>query len=227
MMDDTLKLITSGFSSFWSQNSGEFISALAGALFGALAAFYFQLRTERQKETRSRQSAIIRTQMALISQLNILAGFRQRQLEPLRNVPERECHMTQIYLPRNCLSVDFESIAFLLESGESNLLLQIQVAERAYHSAIDAIDVRNRAIERLHERGELQSGDHNTGEFVVGADPRDMKMVKDFTDGLYSSTDHAEKLCSEAVIALNSAGKRIFPNKKFLLVKVAEKTEAR
>lgn len=215
--------IWQAFAGFWDKNSGEFISALAGALFGALAAAWIQARTERRKGDEAKSGAITRTQMALISQLNVLASFRQRHLDPLRSHPQRELHMTQIHFPRSCLSVNYESIAFLIENSEPNLLLRVQVAERAYHSAIDAVEVRNRAIDKLNERGELQSGDHKTGEFIMGVDPRDLKLVRDFTNDLYASTDYAEKLCAETITDLKTVGKKIFPKKTFLSATIPSK----
>ena len=225
-MTKFLQFASDKLSAFWSQNSGEFISALAGALAGALAAYWIQSSTERRKERKARRSAIIRAQMALISQLNILAGFRQQKLDPFRSEKDRELRMTIVHLPRNCLPVDFESITFLLESNDANLLLKIQVAERAYHSAMDAVDVRNRSIQDLRARSELQSGDHESGEFIVRADPRDIKLVKDFTDALYSSTDHAERLCADAIADLKAAGKKIFSKGKFLSATIPSNKEA-
>jgi len=206
----------STIAKFWDANSGEFISALAGAFFGALAAYWFQRFSEKKKQADTNHAAILRAQLALISQINILENFRRQTLDPLRNDPERFLKMLLTYRANNCIAVDYESLSFLLDSNNATLLLQVQVAERGYQSAMDAIDERNLTMKDIRAHSDVAKANMETGQFTVRADPRDIKLLKDNTDALYSSVDHAEKICGEVIAELNKVGKHVFPKRRFL-----------
>lgn len=212
--------------SFWSTNSGEFISALAGAFFGALAAYWFQRWSEKKKDADSNHAAILKAQLALISQINVVENFRRQHLDPLRNDPARDFKMLLVYKPTSHLSVDFDSIAFFLAKKDPNILMHVQVAERCFHSAMDAIDARNETMREMHSRSDVQRADIETGHFTIKADPRDIKLLRDNTAALYHSVDYAEEKLSEAIVGLKKAGKAIFPKRHFLSIEFASKVSA-
>ncbi len=224
-MIDKAQEISGGFTKFWESNSGEFVSALSGAFFGALAAYWFQRWSEGKKSADANHSATLAAQLALISQLNIIENFRRQHLDPLRNDTAREFKMLLVYKPSSHLSVNFESLSFFLAAKEPNILMQIQVAERCFYSAMDAIDVRNQSMRELHARSDVEKADISTGHFTVKADPRDIKLLKDNTSALYTSMDDAEAKLSEAIRELKAAGKKLYPKRHFLSVEMASKSD--
>jgi hypothetical protein len=202
-----------------SANSSVFITAMTGAFFGAVSAYW----SERFKEKRKRQTeefgAIIRTQMALIGQLNTVSNVKKQFLDPLRDDPLRERKMIAFDMTTTPLRVNYESIAFLLNSEDPNLVHEIHAAEQSFCSAMEVLDTRNRAYEKLHEKSQLEKFDPLTGQCTIAVtDPRAIKLVKDYTDALFVGVDRACERLSTQVAELYKAGKRLYPKKKFLKI---------
>lgn len=205
-------------TTFFEKNAGELVSALAGAFFGAIAAYWFQRYLEKSKQKDANHAGIMRAQLALISQLNTIENYRRQHLDPLRHDSERDRKLLLTYRTTRCLEVNYEALSFLLESNNANSLMRVQVAERAYWAAIEAIDERNQTMRRLHERAAVENADLATGQFTVRADPRDIKLLRDNTDSLYGCVDHAEKYLADTIAELRRVGREIFPKRKFLLL---------
>lgn len=210
--------ILKSLAGFLGNNAGELVSALSGAFFGAIAAYWFQRYLEKSKLMDANHAGIMRAQLALISQMNTVENYRRQHLDPLRADPQRDTKLLLTYRTSRCLEVNYEELAFLLESDNANTLMRVQVAERSYWAAIEAIDERNDTMRRLHDRAEVEKADLSTGYFTIRADPRDIKLLKDNTGALYGCVDHAEKLLSDTIVELKRVGKALFPKRKFLSV---------
>jgi hypothetical protein len=208
--------IWAALAGFWEANSGEFISALAGAFFGAWAAYYLQRESENRKEKDARHGAILQAQLALVTQLNTLQNIQKQWLDKFRSDPERAMKMWRFYQAASTLEIDFKSLAFLLDGEHAGFVAELHVVDRCYKTAMDALEVRNKEYERLRDHSEVVGGSLATGQFELRADIRDIKMLRDATDSLFESVDDAERKCSQAIKDLKTVGKKVFPKRKFL-----------
>lgn len=201
----------------------EFISALVGAIVGAVAAFGFEAYRDHRKTKEDRYGAIIRTQFALIGQLNTMSIIKSQHLDAFRDDPNRAAKLLHFDYTKSALLISFESIAFLL-IDHPNLVMAVHNAERSYVSAMECVDKRNAAYDELHRNSVLQSMDE-TGRCTIGIkDPRPIKLLKDTTDHLYVSVDRASERASKQIEELRKVGKALFPELKFLALEDAERT---
>jgi hypothetical protein len=223
-MMELLTSIGNQLSQFWAASSGEFMSALAGAFFGALAAWYFQQRTEWQKSRDEQHGAIVRAQLALISYLNTLRNIQTQHLAPFRSDPDREKKMVMFFQAPSHLSIDFNALSFLLMTDHPNLVQDLYLAERSYQTAISSLELRNKAVEKMHAQSQLQTMEES-GRCIIKVDPRATKLVRDTTDSLFGSVDDAAGKCDSGIKGLKKIGKELFPKKRFLSYEEAPSTE--
>ncbi len=194
----------------------EFIAAVAGVFFGALVTFCVERYKDYQRRREEQHGAIVRTQLALIGQLDTVSNIRRQHLNPLRTDPQRELKLIRFHMTEGSLRVSFDSIAFLLMTKDPNLVMTVYSAEQTYLSAMDCLKQRNDAYEILHRNSGIE-GMNSTGVCrIVVKDPRDIKLLKDTTDNLYTTIDNACERCETQIVELFKVGKKIFPKKVFL-----------
>jgi hypothetical protein len=199
--------------------TGEFFSAMAGAFFGAACAFWFERIKETQRKQTEEHGAIVRAQMVLIGQLNTAKNIQKQLLNPLRNDPQREMKLIRFDMTDVSLRVAYDSISFLLMTKNPTLVLDIHAAEQSYISATECLVSRNSAYEKLHKNSKLEQIDPQTGKCKVMVDDlRDIKLLKDMTDALYTSVDRACVRLEEQIKELHKVGKLLYPKKNFLLI---------
>jgi hypothetical protein len=202
-----------------ADNAGVFITAAAGAFFGAVSAYWSDRFKERKKRHVEEHGAIVRAQLALQSQLNTVNNIQKQFLEAFRDDPNRSLHLISFTMTDTPLRVAYDAISFLLTKYDPQLVTEVLAAEQSYVSAMDALSARNQAIEKLHENSELSALDPGTGRaFIRPKDARDVKLLKDRTDGLYTATDRAYDRLGLQIKELYKAGKRIYPKSKFILI---------
>ena len=194
----------------------EFIAAVAGVFFGAVVTFFIERYKEKKKRQDEQHGAIVRTQLALIDQLNTVSNIRRQHLNALRNDPQRAAMLISFHMTENCLRVSYDSIAFLLMTKDPNLVMAILSAEHTFRSAVDALKLRNDAYEKLHKNAEIEAMDAAGKCRLIVKDPRDIKLLTDTTNSLYWAVDNACERCETQIAELFKAGKKLFPNKNFL-----------
>lgn len=208
-----------------SANSTHFIKTdtLINTLFGALLAVGVGLFADWYRERRKRQTeqfgGIVRSQMVLVSQLNTASNIKKQHLDRFRNDSQREFKLILFQMTGAPLRVDYNAISFLLTTHNAQLVLEVQAAEQCYFSAMEALEVRNHAYEKLHQNSELQQFDIKTGHTSIRPkDLRDVKLLKDRTDSLYVAVDRACEALALQIEELYKAGKAIYPKKQFLKI---------
>jgi hypothetical protein len=168
-----------------------FSSAIAGAFFGSISAFWLG-RLQQKRELRERRhGALIATQFALLSQWTILENVRRDHLEALRNDPARFAKMSRFYTTIAHFSVPFSEITFIANSDEPNLLQQIHIAEQSYLGAVQAINLYNQKGEEFFKNAEsrVEQFDEQTGQTTIATAPREVFMMRAVTDILYQQID--------------------------------------
>src|ERR1017187_6531231 len=127
------------FQGMLTKNSGEFLSALAGALFGAAMAFWFDNLSEKTRRKRDEHGAIVRSQLALIGQLSTIRNIQKQLLDKFRNVPNRELQLIEFSMTDTSIRVTYDSISFLLMTKNPELVLEVHSAEQSYLSAMECL----------------------------------------------------------------------------------------
>ena len=129
------------------------VATLIAAFYGAKYAFQFQREKEIEDNKRRNvvngNSAIF--SMALMA--SKLVNFQKQIIEPVRS--NSQTRFLEMYptldLEKDDIKLDIESLYFLLETDDRNLLGEVSAEEGRYRSALDAINERS----RLH-RQEVQ-----------------------------------------------------------------------
>jgi hypothetical protein len=219
-----LSAIANASAGFWSNTSGQFISALAGALLGAIAAYRFQNRREKRHCDEKQRTAIICAQLTLMTQLNGLENLRNRVLEPLRNVQNRELKIPISIQPPADLSIDIASLAFLVDKHDANLIRDVYLAERSHFTTFRALAIRNDLFGKLHEASRVIDVNPTTGKATLDPEPLTLKLLKDATNALYDNIDDAIIQITRVVDALRRTGIELFPGHKFLAYESYHKT---
>ena len=117
------------------------------------------------------------------------------------------------------LRVAYDKIAFLLNRKKANLVLEIHAAEQSYISAIETLQWRNEAYERLHKNSKLVEMFPQSSHCKVAVeDIRDIKLLKDLTNALYTQVDNAHERVNLQIKELFKAGKEIFSDREFLQI---------
>jgi hypothetical protein len=204
---------------FCSKNAGVFFTALMGTFFGAVSAYWTERTKERRKKRVEEHGAIIRAQMALIGQLNTVRAIQTQHLEPFRDDPQRVTKLISFEMSDTSLRVPYDAISFLLMAKDANLVLEVHAAEQSYFSVMEVLSARNKAQDALHKNSRVETFNPQTGACtIVINDPRNLKLLKDFTDALYTAADNARDRLTLQIQELEKAGKRAYPKKKFLKI---------
>lgn len=141
--------------SHWDVLFTSYVPALAtlvAAFYGAKYAFDFQRKKEESdKKKKDLVSANIAS-FNLMRMANSLLVFRKQAIDPFRGKPTAFLEIPAfLHTVGEDIHINAESLYFLLETEERNLLAEIIVEERKYVTTIHAINERS----TLH-RNEIQ-----------------------------------------------------------------------
>jgi hypothetical protein len=146
-------------------SSTEFVSALGGAFFGAGGAYLLE-SSRRRREKRDREyESFLRTQAVIISQGNSLAWIAK-----LYPSPDSFDNYQTIVLGFTRQMLDFKDLAFIAQSSDPQLLIELDVANERYDFFRSLLQSRNATIEAFlrHPGTVITQFDANTGKFQSG-----------------------------------------------------------
>lgn len=192
------------------------VAAYAGAFYGAKL-----IQDATEKEHRLRLiGAGARALFTMWRQLNLIAQFQEDVVEKYRNYAPAPLAMPPVSgLVNDNIRLDIDSLAFLLEFGQSDLLGNLCIAETRFIAAIDAIHRRSKLhsnevqpkIESIIPAGRNLAPD----ELRSAIGNRVFSLLVDQTREVISRTDDAVSTLEAVAIDLHSALKTIFPEGKF------------
>lgn len=135
------------------------LATLVAAFYGAKYAFEFQRKKEEEdKKKKDLVSANI-ANFNLMRMANSLLVFRKQAIDPFRDKPTAFLEIPAfLHTVGEDIKINPESLYFLLETKERNLLAEIIVEERKYITTVHAINERS----TLH-RNEIQPLLENAG----------------------------------------------------------------
>jgi hypothetical protein len=193
-------------------------AAVFGAFFGSLSAFYLGRVQQKSDRREKRHAALITAQYALMSQWNIVEAIRVQHLEDFRNDPIRFTKLKLYWFPMAPVFVPFADLAFVLETKDPNLLLEIQLAEQNYRACAQALHIRNEELQKFYGNPRVSHHiqDFETGAGVSRASDGDLLFLRQSTDGLYIAVDRALPRLVAVIEELEKLIKSMFPGKAAL-----------
>lgn len=168
-----------------------FASSLFGAFCGAMGAYWVGRFKEDRDESKQWLSALLASQYALHSQWSVLEDLRKTHLEPFRKDDNRHGKFKNYIRTTGELSVPFDELSFVLDSGEPNTLQVIHVAEKNFQIAIDLLDKLNNQKTELQKKYTPANFDNASGKGQLTVKAHEVFEIKELTDLLYHAVDRA------------------------------------
>ena len=188
-----------------------------GALAGSLSAYLLTVIKQKKEEDSQRHSSLLTAQFALISQWTEVMNIKKQLLDTHKDDDNR--HLKMIYYMNfgTPLLIDFNSIAFITNSDEPDLLQQVHIAQQKYHAVVGVLDELNQVRLKFYEEAKINVIDINTGAAKLQqVDPKIMHKLKALTDSMYRVVDQALPKLETEKEKLFVFSKRNFPKYKAL-----------
>lgn len=213
--------ILNNIGCFISSRWNEIWPVFLGAFFGAWAAFQFQKSWEKSKQLAYDLRSGKRAQFALMSQFQALILLRKQHLNDLKDDPERHIKLHPITSKLDVQKVDINSLLFILDTNDPNLLNEVMVSQHSYEIYAELIEYRNTFHSNFQQRLS-QIGDSALDEGTN-------KILEDLTNNLYEIVEHSINLNQDAserlgdfltnYIKFKTRIKKLFQKKKTLKYK--------
>lgn len=201
------------------------ITTLIGAYAGAKFAFNFQNDREEKKLRRQNLLAGNFAINGIGRMINQLLNYEQQMISPFRNDPVAFISMPATTKLRDeSLRLNFESIDFLLDCSDPNILGEISTRELKFFAVIDSIDERsnlhrNEAQHRLEDSG-LENGQSHSIKAL-----KSMLGIR-IHESLKNSTAQVIEGVDEALVQLRDTGEKLseilkaeFPGQRVISLK--------
>jgi hypothetical protein len=124
----------------------------------------------------------------------------------------RECRIGFLYSVSNKERVDINSLSFLMEFADAQLMLELQLANNRYQTTFDAFDLRNKMLKELDESRHEAVGEDGKKDTAVS--PGAALRVKNATDALFRSVDLSIMEIDAVTKALREHGLNLFREKR-------------
>jgi hypothetical protein len=208
---------TSGFS-WW-----QVLNTATGSFLGAISAFLLEAwRRSRQRKDRKTESvesrndrrfeALLSVQSVLLAQQNSLAAFLAQfptGANPFDN-------LKHILVGFSKQTVDFSGLAFLGESDEAQLIIDLDVADASYRMAVDTAALRNQLLDQFfkHPETEIVQFDESTGMVRALGNKIQLRNMRQSNEVTFDAMTRARGLNAMTSKQLASFAIRNFPDKK-------------
>jgi hypothetical protein len=195
---------------------------LLAAYFGAKFAFDFQrdreIEAEKNKNLVNGNLAIFK----LISMLNTLIAYQKQIIQPFRNNPTAFLEMSPtLQLTKEDISINIETLSFLLDTDDRNLIGEIAVERERFKSSLDAINERSvvhrqEAQPLLAAAGVVQGGNYAFEQIEAVLGNRIYVTLHQATDQVIEHVDSTISSIQEICNKLTESLKKQFPNSTVL-----------
>lgn len=193
-----------------------------GTFFGALFAFRLNQHKEDTKIDTTREDALNRALLTLIRQYNAISNLA-RDIDNFQDPIERAINMPALKPPDySKLTQDINSLDFLLNTKNPNILVELSIEDERFHQAISALNLRNDVYLKdfLPKISELQLNKKH-----VNIDILEEKFGFNIWNSVLNGSNYAYMHISESkkslpkmITILYSTAKEIYPKKGFIHV---------
>lgn len=202
------------------------LATLVAAFYGAKYAFQFQ--KEKETEDNKRRNVINGNNaiFSIMRMANTLMIFQKQIIEPARNSKTRFLEMPPtLDLVKDDINLNIESLYFLLETDDRNLLGELTAEEGRYRSALDAINERSRLhrqeIQPLLERaGVVQGGNYSFAQIENVLGNRLYITIQDATEQVIDHVDSTIISLKQIADKLTASLKKQYPNTTIISFKM-------
>lgn len=193
------------------------ITAAVSAFLGAWAAFRLEAHRSDMRERESRLSSLRSALLVLGLQRNFLLNLGTQVLQPHQDSPLRAYLILPITAEPVTLSLDFGSILFLLETGDGELLNEIQLTDQRYRQVLALLSLRSNthtAMQQHLANMTQPNGLIDVAELrrVVGR--ANASKLEDTTEHLYEMQAKALSASRDVYGTLDAATRRLYPSAK-------------
>jgi hypothetical protein len=197
------------------------LATLVAAFYGAKYAFQFQKDKAKEDERRLNVvngNSVIFTMMRMITTLR---NVQKQIIEPARLHPARFLQMRPAQYFGNDIKLNIESLYFLLETDERNILGEVVIEEQRYLSAVQSINERSRIhredVQPVLERaGVVEGGDYSLRQIENALGERLYKTLQLVTEDMVNDVDGTILSLKTVADKLRESLKRIYPDDKII-----------
>jgi hypothetical protein len=193
-----------------------FVTALLGALTGALAAFSLGLLKQRRDRQDERHATLLEAQFALFSQWTILSGIYEDKLKPHKDNPERHGAIPIFNHFEVHLKAPVSELGFLIDSDAPNLIQDIHQCEIAYLNVKILLKEHSTLREELGQKYKTETFDLSTGISTRPINAEDYYKIRTLTDNLYEQIEFAIPKLEKDLQTITDFIKRNFKDKNAL-----------
>lgn len=202
------------------------IATLFAAFLGARYAFKLNIYKE-QIDIQKRN--IVAGNLAVFNlgrMLNTLLNYQNQIVDPVRNKALNFIEMQPtLHLLEDDISLDLDSLSFLLDSDNSNLLGELAVEKSKFKKALDAINERSqlhiyRLQPILEQAGVIEGKNYPLSLFKQTLGPQLYATMQQATNQIIEHIDSTILSMQETGEKLTTALKKTFPNERVFLVKI-------
>lgn len=209
-----------------AKDVGTVVLSGISTLIGALYAFRLTERKEKSAERAKRIHALNKAIFIIGRQLDAVQGIR-KEIAPY-STPDKRLFGCRAAMPPDYsdLKVDFESLSFLLDSEDPDLLLRISVEQDGFFVTMRAISLRAQFYVDQFQPAWVASGikpgriTFEEARLKIGDIVFDSAV--NYTDAMFDSLDQAASGLRDAVEELRAFSTRLYPGEKFLRFRIKE-----
>ena len=200
---------------------------LGAAFLGAWFAFKINDNARARQTVRDQVAAVNKALFVLIRQVNSLIGIQTQIINPARQHPSRFIAMRALLPVSSGLpTLDVDSLSFLLETDDRELLWKMQVEQERFEATLQAINERSRFhLEVLQPRMEaagIVEGTEYTEDQIRNALGNNLVLLMQrATDDAIQRVDKTVESNSVLTDKVYVAMKRRFP--KHTIIRLAPK----
>lgn len=193
----------------------------AGTLLGAVLAFKYQGIVESVKREELRAGAINRAMLVLMSQAGYLATVKAELFKHAADESQRISNLRSFPNPPSSnLRQRVEELVFLVELGESELIMALEREQRRYDDCLLQLSIRNDllfdVIHPLVARAGIMGKPITIEQFRQALGEMHYGRWEAATQNVYRVIPAALVSNPALVGKLRDTGKKLFPRRKFI-----------
>jgi hypothetical protein len=198
------------------------LATLVAAFYGARYAFQFQ--KDKEKEDNKKRN-VVNGNSAIFNIMRMTTTLRNIQIQiidPGRDRPVRFHQMQPtLHLINDDIKINIESLYFLLETDDRNLLGELVTEEARYRSALSAINERSRLhieeVQPLLERaGIVEGGDYSLARIEEVLGNRLYITIQQATEQAINHVDNAVVSLQQVADKLRASLKKVYPDETII-----------
>lgn len=182
------------------------LASIIGTFIGAYSAFKLDQNHKKNQENKKNFIAAKRTQFVLVNHYQTLHNIKKQALDEIKDDENRWILLKPLGSYSKYLQMDIDSLVYILDTEDANLLNELLVANDRFETAIGTLQMRNNVHlgfqKKLAEEGEKAFDDATT------------TILKDLTDQLYSAVDDSITTNLALFDKLKTFIKEKFPNER-------------